>query len=953
MIVNDRLHGFTVTRIRESAELGGKMVEMTHDKTGAELVWVDNGLNNKVFSIAFKTLPENSTGVFHILEHSMLCGSEKFPVREPFVELMKSSMATELNAYTFPDKTMYPVASRNTKDFLNLTEVYLDAVFAPKLLTDANIFRQEGWHIEQEGDKLKYKGVVFNEMKGALSVPMQMLGEQFMIAMFPDNCYGFNSGGDPDVIPELTYEKFVETYRRFYHPSNSRIYLDGDVPMEETLSLIDGYLSRFEKSDDLPEIPVQKPITKQRSVTYELAENEDPENKEYLFTGKILCTWKDRVELTLAEIIMKALTDNNDAPLKRAVLSAGLAEDLLFDYVDMLQPFVYLIGKNVADGKSEEFIRLIRSTAKELADKGVDRAALEAEANRLEFKMREKDEPQGIDRAIECLRSWLYGGDPMQYLTVDDCMVEVRRMIRSGEADALLRKMFVEEEGTVTLRGIPSHTRGEELRRIEDAKLRAIRATWTSEYLADNADMNEKLVAWQQTEDTPEQLATLPTLSIDEIDGTVEHIETAEDCVDGVTVLRHKVNCGGIVHLTTYFSLADKTLDELSTLAVLVQLFGKLPTQHYSLLELGQALKNCTGRMDFSIVCNAREGQVDTCTPYLCVTCSALADKVPEAEALLAEILLHTRLDQAEKLRELMVQINNRAKQRPIGAGHQIAIRSVFATLSSTGAVSEALSGYTYIRTARKLAEDFDGKMGDIIRDMDKLRRETFCRARMMRSVNGDADVSKLIGLLPVGKKVPAETTYVSELPCKMGLSIPAAIGFSGQGAHLARMGIPYDGSMSVAANVISLGYLWNKVRVQGGAYGTGLRIERNGSVFTYSYRDPSPAASLQINGGASEYLRQFCASDESTDKYIISTLGEKDPLQTPLAKCQTGDYNWFSGVTKEVRYAERRQVLTTDKAKLLATCEVWDRMAAEGPKCVVGFADMLDKCEDLTRCEL
>ncbi|MBP3721307.1 MAG: insulinase family protein, partial [Clostridia bacterium] len=429
--LNEQKYGFRVTRIRSSEELGGDLSEMEHEKTGARLSWLSNGLENKTFSVAFRTLPEDNTGVFHILEHSVLCGSEKYPVREPFVELLKGSMNTFLNAMTFPDMTMYPVASRNNRDLLNLTEVYLDAVFRPRMMTDERIFRQEGWHIEpDESGKYIYKGVVFNEMKGAMSDVGDVGERELSRVLFPDTGYGFNSGGDPEAIPTLTWEKYRQTYLRHYHPSNAWIYLDGDVPMDEMLPLIASYLDTYEREEDLPAFTLQTPVSARREIAYELGQEEDAENRGHLYLARIFGSWRDKTRNMAASVIGDVLTGTNDAPLKRLILEKQLAQNISLSVDDSaLQSVVGIHAENVTDGREEELLETVAAFADRLEKEGLDPEAVEASLNRFAFSLKEEDEPQGIERAVRVMSSWLYDGDPLFALENDAQLSELREML--------------------------------------------------------------------------------------------------------------------------------------------------------------------------------------------------------------------------------------------------------------------------------------------------------------------------------------------------------------------------------------------------------------------------------------------------------------------------------------------------------------------------------------------
>lgn len=951
--IGDTLHGFTVTRIRESEELHGRMVEMTFAQTGTELVWIDNGIENKLFSIAFKTLPEDSTGVFHILEHSVLCGSKKYPVREPFVELLKSSMNTFLNAMTFPDKTMYPVSSRNPRDFLNLTEVYLDAVFAPAILENPNIFYQEGWHIEQdEAGALSYKGVVFNEMKGAMSSADDLAEYKILSMLFPDTCYGFNSGGDPAVIPSLSYAQFCETYRRFYHPSNARIYLDGDIPLEETLALLEEYLSQFTKSTDLPEIAEQKRVSVTDTQYYELAKDEDIADKGYLTVGRILCTWRDRVKLLAVRILLDAIAGSNEAPVKRAVLSAGLAQEMDISVDDSIaQAFLLIHLKNVTDGKADEILPLIRKTAAELLENGLDYRALEASANRLEFHLLEPDEPQALERCINCMGSWLYGGDPMQYLVYREDFAAVRGMLREKQFDALLREVLIDEDGTAVLHSLPSHTRGEELRQEEADRLSAIQAAWSEADAAANLALNANLQRWQQTADTPEQLATLPVLSLSEVSPDLAWTETVERQVDGMTVLYHPAACSGIVHLSMRFALTDCPLETLTVLSHAGSLFGKLATAKHSALDLQLALKNTVGRLETGVEAFAKKEETATCTPVFTVKCSVLEDQTEQAQDLILEVLQTTDFSQKEKIREILVQTNERLKQMGIMAGHALGLTTVMSRYSARHAVQSAISGYPLIQQTQQLVRNFDTEFDAFSAQMKALQANAFCREQLVfASVTAakDADISTMLRRLPVGTPVPKTAAFAANLPERMGYPIPAQIGFAVQGYRLPAAEFDYHAGWRVAAKIISLSYLWNAVRVQGGAYGTGIAIARDG-IYSYSYRDPSPARSLEVNDSISEFIRQFCESGEPLDGYIISTLNDDDPLRSPREEGLTADVLWCTGKTKEERIADRKQMLAVTRETLLESCRVWEAFAERGAVCVCASENLLGDCEDLT----
>ena len=950
--IGSRLHGFTVKNIRPVEELSGSLVEMTHDKTGAGLVWMDNGETNKLFSVAFKTIPENDTGVFHILEHSVLCGSEKYPVREPFVELLKSSMQTFLNAMTFPDKTLYPVSSRNEQDFLNLTDVYLDAVFAPVVGKNPNVFYQEGWHIElDEAGKASYKGVVFNEMKGAMSDVDDVIDSSIQQMLFPDSCYGFNSGGDPKAIPSLTYEQYLETYHRFYHPSNAYFFLDGAVPLEKVLARIDAYLQKYERLEELPEIAFQKPVGSERTVFYEIGPDQPEENQSHLILGKIAGTWQDKTMLTAADVLCDVLAGTNESPLKKAILSAGLGQDVTLGILDgVAQPVVMLGVRNTEDSNAGEIRALIRKTLKEIAEKGLDKGDLIASINSMEFRTKQMREPQGLMRCINSMSSWLYGGDPLMYLIWNDTFKELRSMVDNGGFDRLLQTLLLDEENQCILHLLPSKTLGAEMRADEAARLEKIQSAWSAAEKEAIADMNKKLTAWQATPDSMEQLSTLPVLSLDEVSEEPEMTETLVGDCGGVKLLYHPVPSNGILHLGLFFSMTDYTAEELGSLAMLGSLYGNLPTaSHPDAADLQREIKTWLGSLNFGIQAYSDKDDQETCTPYFTVKCSVLEGNLEKAKELLHEILTETDFTAKDSIRNLVLQNFEMAKQYAVTGGHSLAISCVNAHYSARGAVSEATSGYSAYCILKDLAGSFEERIGSFTALMERFAAQSICRARLILSLTAtnSVDLAGFAASFPEGLAVPEKAGYSAIQPKRMAIRIPAQIGYAVQGYQLAEEKQPWNGSLAVAAQLLSLDYLWNRVRVQGGSYGTGLRAGRDGSVTCYSFRDPSPVQTLGVYGGFAEALRRFCDSEEPLDKYIISTISETEPLVSPAQKGAIADTRILSGITKEDVKASRREMLTTTREALLSWGGFLTKLSENGAVCVVGHDGVMDGCRE------
>ena len=944
--------GFTVKEIRASSELHGRTVLLEHEKTGAGLFWVDNKAENMVFSITFRTLPEDNTGVFHILEHSVLCGSEKYPVKEPFVELLKSSMNTYLNALTFQDMTMYPVASRNPRDLMNLTGVYLDAVFAPIVIRDRKRFCQEGWHIDRdENGSPVFKGVVLNEMKGAMSDTDTLIDKQIMRQLFPDTCYGFDSGGDPEEIPGLTYEHFCEQYRRYYHPSNALIYLDGAVPMEEMLPLVGSYLDRYERRPELPEHKLQIPTGSEKTIRYELGQDEPEKNRGHLTIARITGTWKDRTDNMARGIICDVLTGSNEAPLKRAALERGLAEDLSVSVDDtVLQSWITIHADNVTDGCEPELLELLQETGGKILREGLDRQALEASLNRMVYLLREDEEPQGIGRCIRCVGNWIYGENPTDALETGNAVQELKTYLDNGRFNELAADMLLNRENRVTLHTLPSRTLGEEKRREEENRLRRITEAWTAAEKQENASLIESIERWQNTPDSPEKLKTLPKLSKTDADIAPEWVDTEVHYCGNVPVMVHCLNCNGVIHLRAYFALTDYSLEELTKLSQLTGLLGRLPTAKHDALTLQQEIKRWTGSVGFAIITRAEAGQEETCTPYLAASASALEESAGQAWDLLAEILTSTRFEDTDKMTEMFRQNELGARQRILGAGHLIGVKNALSHFSAEGAVRNALDGDMAAAYIHQLARKPEKEMPKLLRLSERLMRETLCRRRMTVGITSTEHVlpDALIEAFPEGTDIPRTCAYRMESPLAAGFRIPAQTGFMARGYRLSQAGKQFEGSMWLAASILSLEYLWNRVRVQGGAYGAGLQIDRAGNIYSWSYRDPTPEKTLEADCGAAGYLREFADREEDLDQYIISALNELNPLLSPRDKGALADGRYMNGYTREEAERIRRDILHAVPEDLKRCADCLEHFSREGAICVVANRAILKNCKGL-----
>lgn len=961
MRVNDRMHGFTVTNIREIKELGGRLVEMEHDATGAGLVWADNGDENKLFSVGFRTLPEDSTGVFHILEHSVLCGSEKYPVKEPFVELLKTSMNTFLNAMTFPDKTVYPVSSRIGQDYLNLTDVYLDCVFRPNVCKDPNIFYQEGWHIDTEGDEPVYKGVVFNEMKGAMSEVDSIADETMTSLIFPDSCYGFNSGGDPKAIPDLTYDSFIERYKRFYHPSNAYFYLDGDVPLDATLAKIEEYLAGYDRLDDVPQFTVQDPVKASRVISF-AANGED--DKPLICFGRVIGSWADRDRMLALSIIMEQIADSNESPLKRAVLSSGLAEDMDIYVSDgIAQPYLMMLFRGVKDGENAkpdaaalesvagQLLTIVEETIGKIIADGFSKRDLEASVNQTDFRFRQYPEPQALYRMISVYSSWLYGGDPAMYLTTDSAIAKMRSMIENGEMESVAREILADTSMLSTLILIPDSSYAEKEAAEEASRVKAAVESLDEAGTEQLEELNRKLLEWQQTEDSEEDLATIPQLDIADIDPMPQLIPTEEKDMCGARVTFHHVPSNGIVHINAYFPITQLTLSELPAAALITEFFKDLPTDKYDVFTLQNEIRMYIGGISFGLDILAKDDDYKECTPCIRVRASVLEDKLSDAEGLITDILTGTRFDDKQMMRELIVQIDEDSKRTAMANGHRLGLAEARSHWSSRDAAAEAVNGYSFLQYMHSMSAASDEDLEGFTAFAEKVISDSICRQNAIIGITADSfpDISGLLEMLPDGKAMPQKVHYESALPQRMGIEIPAAVSYAVTSYDLKRDGHKMSGSYQVAANIISLSHLWNSIRVQGGAYGASMSAGRTGSLFCHTYRDPSPGRSLEIFKTLPDFLTGFTADENvDIDGFIISTIASTEPLLSPAAKGRSADDFYLSGFTDEDRIRIRKEILNTKAGDLAGLGDVLKDMTEKGTVCVVGPKSALEACKDL-----
>ena len=948
MNLNDVIHGFRLISSREVADIGAILYEFEHEKTGARLAWMKSSEENKLFSVAFKTLPSDDTGVFHILEHSVLGGSKKYPVKEPFLEMEKGSMNTFLNAMTFPDMTVYPVSSRNEADFMNLTRVYLDAVFAPAIYEYPRIFEQEGWHLEWSGGEEKpfYKGVVFNEMKGAFSSVHSRIETEIFRMLFPDNCYRFESGGDPVSIPDLTYEHFVAMHKKFYHPSNSYFYLDGDMDIAPVLELIDGeYLSHCERGEAAGDIPAQTPIAPEtKRLEYDISADQPLEGQTHIAYGKIVGSWRDREKMFAVSAISEAIAGSNESPLKRALLDTGHCLDVSLGLCDgVMQPFGMLEILNTDEEYANELCETVKDTVAKLLSSGIDREALSSAIDRMEFRYREGSEPKGLDRNINALAAWLHGGDMLTYVDCSGLFAALRDRLDGDFYESVLSEWLSDENGRATLIMIPSHEYSETLREKEDERVREELAALDEDGKAALIKENELLVEWQRSADSPEALATLPQLPLSEVSDVPLKLETTVAKRDGVTVLFHPAKERGIVTVSLYFDLSDLSVDEIFDVRLISGLLGELPTKNKTALDLRRRITSVFGDLSFTVDSFASDDDREYCRPVFIARASFLESRRTQAFDLLSEILTET-LFVSDLINEQLLQSRENFKQALTSRGTRYASRRALASFSAEDAFTEITSGFEFYQRLNRAISVFDKTPEERIAGFIALLSRIVCRARLTVSVTSadDIEIEPLLSSLPDGEYGGSnKASFFLDVPKLGGIVVPAQICYSAMIFDRSATDVPMWKALT---SILSLEYLWNEIRVKGGAYGAGAAVTHLGAVMFHSFRDPSAKNSRRAYEGAADFVRDFLAAEPSLDKYIIGTVARQEPLLSDAARGNLADDMYFRGLTEQKRIENRRRLLSLSPKDLLSELDV---LASGATYCVIGSEKLVGEFAD------
>jgi len=957
MKLNDTVHGFKLEKISDVAEISAKTFEFIHVKTGAKLFYVAADDDNKVFYIAFRTPPKDDTGVAHIVEHSTLCGSKKYPLKEPFVELVKGSLNTFLNAMTYPDKTVYPVASRNAKDFRNLQDVYLDAVFYPAMQTTPEILMQEGWHyeIESPDQPLTYSGVVYNEMKGALSSPDDILARKSMHELFPDNCYGFESGGDPEAIPNLTQEDFINFHKKFYHPSNSYIYLYGDVDIDEQLAYLDAeYLSKFDKIEVDSEIKLQPQFDAMKEISdvYPIGEEEDFAEKTFLSLNFLTGDTLDSTTMLGLEILNHALLITPAAPLKKVLIDSKLGKDVDSGLEeDLIQPAFNITLNGSESERAEKFYNLLIDEMNNLVDKGIDKTLLQASISLVEFRLREADfgfAPKGLIYGLRILRTWLYGGDPNIYLKYEDDLQTIKDGLQENYFEKLLQKYFIDNPHKVLITLAPDKNIAKQREQLQADKLAEVKNNLSAEEIQKIIDTTSKLKLRQQSPEKPEALETIPLLKLSDIRREPEILPLRFRDIDGTRILHTDIDTHGIVYLVFYFDALKVPQKKLFHAYLLTEILGRIDTKKHSYEDLANAVNLNIGGFASNLNADMKNGEPDTFMPRLKIFAKGLKSKVGEMSEILSEIFTETIFTNKKRLRELIEEEQIGIELNLQNSAPSIVSGRISSYQTKAGAYNDA-SMLPFNDFLKDLLKDFDAKFDDLVDDLYDVYDRLLNRNGLVVSVTAPESLYKefIQPLTKILKSLPVEEYPVAnyDYPLKArneGLYSQSRVQYVGKGANFINLGYEYTGSLSVLETVLRYEYFWLKIRVQGGAYGAFVNFNRSGSMFFGSYRDPNLKETLDVFDGTADFLKNFDVSDREMDKYIIGTFSKIDKPLTPSLKGQIAADMCLKNITYADRQKSREEIFNTRQTDIRALHKIISDCMQQNIICVFGNEEVL-----------
>ena len=938
---------------------------LRHKKSGARIAILSNNDDNKVFYIGFKTPPEDETGVPHIIEHTTLCGSKKFPVKDPFIELAKGSLNTFLNAMTYPDKTVYPIASCNDQDFKNLMDVYLDAVFNPNITKYEEIFKQEGWHYELTGkdDELKINGVVYNEMKGAYSSPDEVLSSQIYRSLFPDNTYSKDSGGNPEYIPKLTYEAYLDFYHKYYHPSNSYIYLYGDMDVVERLEWLDKeYLSLYDYKKVNSEINKQPAFDKIKNVEaqYSITMDDSQENKTYLSYNRVVGDTLDEMLYQAFDVLDYALVSSPGAPVKQALIDAGIGDDVYGSYdAGILQPVFSFVAKNANASQADEFESIIENTLKEVVKTGINKEALLAGINSSEFKFREADFgqfPKGLLFGLNCLDSWLFDDmKPFIHLECLGTFAKLRKAVDTDYFEKLIQEYLLDNTHGSSVTVKPKRGLGNEREEALAKELSDYKASLSDEEIKKLIEDTEHLKKYQEEPSSDEDLRKLPMLTRADMKKNAMPFSNIEDELLDVKVVRHDIESNGIDYISFLFDAGDFAQSELGYLGFFTNALGLVSTEKYSYTDLANATNIYTGGISTGTASHPDIKDRNNFVFKFEVKLKVLEKNLDKALELMEQMLLTSDFTDTKRLGELVAQIKARLQANLSSSGHLVAAMRSMSSFSRYALYQDELKGVAFYRSICRIEKELSESPKNVSDKLAAIAKKLFARNRMLISFTGNNEAYG--NAKPSLEKVIAGFDKMSVIgnqaevhfnTAKEAFIDASQIQYVAKTGDFICEGYEYTGALRLLRIILSYDYLWINVRVKGGAYGCMNTFLRSGESYFVSYRDPNLSDTLDVYDRIPEYIKSFSPDERDMTKYIIGTFSALDTPMNPEAKGSRSLSAYLEGITYEQIQKERNEILNAQPEDIRRLADLVEAVLKKDSICVIGNENMIKESAGL-----
>ena len=938
---------------------------LRHKKSGARIAILSNNDDNKVFYIGFRTPPEDETGVPHIIEHTTLCGSKKFPVKDPFIELAKGSLNTFLNAMTYPDKTVYPVASCNDQDFKNLMDVYLDAVFNPNITKYEEIFKQEGWHYELTGkdDELKINGVVYNEMKGAYSSPDEVLSSQIYRSLFPDNTYSKDSGGNPEYIPKLTYEAYLDFYHKYYHPSNSYIYLYGDMDVVERLEWLDKeYLSLYDYKKVNSEINKQPAFDEIKNVEaqYSITMDDSQENKTYLSYNRVVGDSLDEMLYQAFDVLDYALVSSPGAPVKQALIDAGIGDDVYGSYdAGILQPVFSFVAKNANASQADEFENIIENTLKEVVKTGINKEALLAGINSSEFKFREADFgqfPKGLLFGLNCLDSWLFDDmKPFIHLECLGTFAKLRKAVDTDYFEKLIQEYLLDNTHGSSVTVKPKRGLGNEREEALAKELSDYKASLSDEEIKKLIEDTEHLKKYQEEPSSDEDLRKLPMLTRADMKKNAMPFSNIEDELLDVKVVRHDIESNGIDYISFLFDAGDFAQSELGYLGFFTNALGLVSTEKYSYTDLANATNIYTGGISTGTASHPDIKDRNNFVFKFEVKLKVLEKNLDKALELMEQMLLSSDFTDTKRLGELVAQIKARLQANLSSSGHLVAAMRSMSSFSRYALYQDELKGIAFYRSICRIEKELSESPKSVSDKLAAIAKKLFARNRMLISFTGNSEAygNAKLSLEKViagfnKMSVMGDQAEVHFNTAKEAFIDASQIQYVAKTGDFICEGYEYTGALRLLRIILSYDYLWINVRVKGGAYGCMNTFLRSGESYFVSYRDPNLSDTLDVYDRIPEYIKSFSPDERDMTKYIIGTFSALDTPMNPEAKGSRSLSAYLEGITYEQIQKERNEILNAQPEDIRRLADLVEAVLKKDSICVIGNENMIKESAGL-----